>query len=168
LTRYVGAAEAFDADVVVRVTSDCPLIDAEVADQVLGEFCHAEADFAYNDVERGFPRGLDVEVCSREALQKAAQIADCQYQREHVTPALYEHPDIFKVRAVHAEKDFSKHRWTLDTADDLQVIRKIYTHFCNQDDFTWRDIVRLVQRSPDLARINAHVLQKSVHEVAAS
>lgn len=168
LARYVGAAEALAADVLVRVTSDCPLIDAEFADQVLREFFSAHADFAYNDVEHSFPRGLDVEVFSREALHKAAEIADRQYQREHVTPVFYERPDMFKTAIVHADRDFSSYRWTLDTPDDLQLIRTIYSHFSNNSEFTWRDVVALMEGSPDLARMNAHVIQKSIHEVAAS
>lgn len=168
LSRYLGAAEAFAADVVVRVTSDCPLIDAEVADQVLREFFSAHADFAYNDVEHSFPRGLDVEVFSREAFHKAALSANRQYQREHVTPVFYERPDIFKTAIVHADRDFSRYRWTLDTPDDLQLIRTIYSHFSNNVEFTWRDVVALMEKSPDLARMNAHVAQKSIHEVAAS
>lgn len=168
LSRYLGAAEKFAADVVVRVTSDCPLIDAEVADQVLREFFEAHADFAYNDVEHSFPRGLDVEVFSREALHKAAETADHQYQREHVTPVFYERPDMFKIAVVHTEKDFSPYRWTLDTPDDLKLIRAIYSHFSHNAEFTWRDVVALMEKSPDLARMNAHVAQKSIHEVAAS
>lgn len=168
LARFMGAAEAFAAEVVVRVTSDCPLIDAQVADQVLREFFEAHADFAYNDVEHSFPRGLDVEVFSREAFHKAAEIAEHQHQREHVTPVFYERRDMFKIAVVHTEKDFSHYRWTLDTPDDLKLIRAIYSHFSHNVEFTWRDVVALMEESPDLARMNAHVVQKSIHEVAAS
>lgn len=168
LARYLGAAEEFEAEVIVRVTSDCPLIDAGVADQVLQDFFQARVDFAYNDVEHSFPRGLDVEALSREALHKAAEIAERQYHREHVTPIFYESPDLFRVAIVHAEKDYSRYRWTLDTSDDLQLIREIYRHFSDRDNFTWRDVVALMEQSPELARINAHIVQKSGHEVAAS
>ena len=168
LGRYLGAAEKFAADVMVRVTSDCPLIDDIIADQVLQEFFRAKSDFAYNDVEHSFPRGLDVEVFSQEAFHKAAQIADHEYQREHVTPVFYEHPDIFNVAIVHAERDLSHYRWTLDTPDDLQLIRMIYSRFSDRDDFGWRDVVALMEQSPELARVNAHIAQKGGHEVAAS
>lgn len=168
LGRYLGAAEKLKADVMVRVTSDCPLIDPIVADQVLQEFSRAKADFAYNDVEHSFPRGLDVEVFSWEAFHRAARIADHEYQREHVTPIFYEHPDIFSLAIVHAERDLSHYRWTLDTPEDLQLIRTVYSRFSDRDDFSWRDVVALMEESPDLARVNAHVVQKSIHEVPAS
>lgn len=168
LARYLGAAEAFEADVVVRITSDCPLIDPEIADQVVREFLYAPADFAYNDVEHSFPRGLDVEVFSRDAFHKAARMADRSYQREHVTPVFYERPDTFKAAIVRSGTDFSRYRWTLDTPEDLQLIRAIYSHFSGRDDFGWKEIVTLLEESPDLAKMNAHVVQKSVHELAAS
>jgi len=168
LARYVGAAEAFAADVVVRVTSDCPLIDPEIADQVVREFLCGPADFAYNDVEHSFPRGLDVEVFSRDAFHQAARMAGRPYQREHVTPVFYEHPDTFKAAIVCSGRDFSGYRWTLDTPEDLQLIRAIYSHFSRREDFGWREIVKLLETSPDLAKTNAHIVQKSVHEVAAS
>lgn len=168
LARYLGAAEEFEAEVIVRVTSDCPLIDPGVADQVLQDFFSARVDFAYNDVEQSFPRGLDVEALSREALRRAAKLAERQYEREHVTPVFYDRTDLFKMAIVHAEKDFSRYRWTLDTPDDLQLIREIYRRFSDRDHFTWRDAVALMEQSPELARMNLHIVQKRVHEVAAS
>lgn len=168
LARYAGAAEEFAADIVVRVTSDCPLIDAGVVDQVLHEFQRAEADFAYNDVEHSFARGLDAEAFSRQALNTAAQVAHAQYQREHVTPLFYERPDMFKTAIVHAERNFSHYRWTLDTPEDLNLIRAIYRYFAGGDDFRWHDVVALMEQAPELARINAHVAQKPLHEMAAS
>lgn len=168
LARYLGAAEEFKAEVIVRVTSDCPLTDAGVADRVLQDFFQARVDFSYNDVEHSFPRGLDIEAFSREAFERADQNADLQYQREHVTPVFYERPDLFRVAIVHAEQDYARCRWTLDTPDDLHLIREIYSHFSDRDDFTWRDVVALMERSPELARMNSHVVQKGVHEVAAS
>lgn len=168
LARYLGAAEEFEADVIVRITSDCPLIDAGVADRVLQDFFQARVDFAYNDVEHSFPRGLDIEAFLRDAFDRADQSADLQYQREHVTPIFYERPDLFRIVIVRAEQDYSRYRWTLDTPDDLQLIREIYRHFSDRDNFTWRDVVALMEQSPELARMNSRVVQKGVHEVAAS
>ncbi len=166
ISRYLGAAETLSANVVVRITSDCPLIDPELTDQVLGEFCRQKADFAFNDVPNRLPRGLDVEVCSLEALRKANSIADQPYQREHVTPLFYERPDLFKTVAIRAEKDLSHYRWTLDTPQDLTLIRAIYENFSNQNNFSWHEIVELMEREPELARMNSAVVQKSMHDVA--
>ena len=166
ISRYLGAAVAFSADVVVRITSDCPLIDPELADQVLREFCRQKADFAFDDVPDRLPRGLDVEVFSLQALRKADSIADQPYQREHVTPLFYERPDLFKSVAIRAEKDLSHYRWTLDTPQDLTLIRAIYENFGNLNNFSWHDIVELMEREPELARMNSAVVQKSMHYVA--
>lgn len=168
LSRYVNAAEKLNADVVVRITSDCPLIDPEVVDQVVQEFFATRVDLSCNDVEHGFPRGLDVEVFSRAALRKAAQLADRQYQREHVTPLFYERQDLFKTGVVHSEKNFSCYRWTLDTPADLQLIRAVYGHFAGRDEFSWREVVALMEESPEIVRLNAHVVQKRVHGAAAT
>ena len=164
--RYLGATIEFFADAVVRITSDCPLIDPDLADDVLREFCRQKADFAFNDVPDRLPRGLDVEVFSRDALQKADSIADQPYQREHVTPVFYERPDLFKTVATRAKEDLSHYRWTLDTPQDLSLIRAIYENFSNRNDFTWHEIVKLMERKPELARMNLAVVQKSMHDVA--
>jgi spore coat polysaccharide biosynthesis protein SpsF len=167
LERYMQAAEAFLADVVVRITSDCPLIDAGVVDDVLRTFLAEHADFAYNDIPHSFPRGLDVEAFSLAALRGISEISTRKYEREHVTPAFYEHPEIFKTVVIRSDADFSDYRWTLDTPEDLRLIRAIYAHFADRDDFGWREIVHLMQRSPELAAMNSHVVQKCVREVAA-
>jgi len=168
LGRYLGAAEKFTADVMVRVTSDCPLIDPIVADQVLQEFSRAKADFAYNDVEHGFPRGLDVEVFSAEALQRAWQLADAPHQREHVTPIFYERRDLFQTISVGGDRDYSSYRWTLDALDDLHLIRAIYRHFSNDRSFSWRDVIALMEQQPELKQMNANVIQKSLSSVSPS
>jgi len=166
LARYVGAAEEFEADVVVRITSDCPLIDAGMMDDVLEEFFREQADFAFNAVPDRLPRGLDVEVFSRKALGQAARLANDAYQREHVTPIFYERRDLFQVAALGSEEDLSRYRWTLDTVRDLRLIRAIYAHFSNRDDFEWREIAALMLRSPEIATLNSDVVQKTMYEVA--
>jgi len=162
LDRYLRAATHFRSDVIVRVTSDCPLIDPAVADEVVSAFFDGTADLACNDLPCTFPRGLDVEVFSPETLRRAEAIATKSYQREHVTPVIYERPDLFRIASVCGEQDFSQYRWTLDTAEDLQLIREIYAHFENRQDFCWQHVIELMQHRPELAHINAHVVQKTV------
>jgi spore coat polysaccharide biosynthesis protein SpsF (cytidylyltransferase family) len=166
LNRYLRAAKKFQADAIVRITSDCPLIDPQLVDDVIRVFMDQHADYACNVIPRTYPRGLDAEVFSNSALTKASEIADQPYQREHVTPLLYERRDLFRVASTRGEKDFSRHRWTLDTPEDLRLIREIYSALANRDDFGWREALEVVERSPELAGLNAHVRQKLVRESA--
>ncbi len=164
LDRYYRAARAFHADVVVRITADCPLIDAEVTDSTVRGFLKEQPDYASNALERRYPRGLDTEVMSVDALTRAWRTAKQPYEREHVTPFIYEHPELFRILSVTNDADFSSHRWTLDTAQDLQFIRAVYQRFGNQSDFSWRDVLDLVEREPALSQMNGSVPQKVLRE----
>lgn len=166
LARYCHAADAFRADLIVRITSDCPLIDPAIVDQVTEKCVTDKVDFACNVLPRSFPRGLDTEAFSTAALAKAEKVAHQPYQREHVTPVFYERPDLFRTCSLSAERDCSHHRWTLDTPEDLELIRTIYSHFNNNDDFTWLEVITLMNRLPHLADINAHIVQKPVRSDA--
>jgi spore coat polysaccharide biosynthesis protein SpsF len=165
LDRYYQSAKFSRADVVVRITSDCPLIDPEVTDKTIQAFLDQKPDYASNVLERTYPRGLDTEVMTRQALETAWRESRQPYERAHVTPYLYQNTGKFRLLSVTAEMDCSAHRWTLDTAEDLQFIRAIYGHFRNKDDFHWRDVLALVECEPALARINRHIEQKVLHEV---
>jgi spore coat polysaccharide biosynthesis protein SpsF len=169
LDRYYQAARRFQADVVVRVTADCPLIDPGVVDLTIEEFLRTGADFAANRLpppwKRTYPIGLDTEVCSFAALERAWREADQPYQREHVMPYLYDQEGRFKVALVNHEPDYGALRWTVDTAEDLKFVRRVFAHFSGQHDFTWLDVLALLQREPDLARINAGVPHKTALDV---
>jgi len=165
LDRYYQAARAFPTDLVVRITSDCPLIDPHVTDLTIRAFLSERPDYASNALERTFPRGLDTEVMTASALGRAWRQARQPYEREHVTPFIYEHPEIFKVLPVTNQDDYSSHRWTLDTPEDLEFIRTVYSRFDNRDDFSWRDVLDLLAREPALVYLNRHVEQKVLHEV---
>ena len=163
LDRYYQAASAFRADVVVRITSDCPLIEPEIVDRVVNEFLsyYPEVEYVSNNLERTFPRGLDVEVMSFDALEKAWQ-EDCNpVWREHVTPYLRRHPKKFRTRNVANDIDYSYMRWTVDTIEDLTFVRKIYNHF-QSDNFSWKDVLNLLETHPEWLEINRHVQQKAV------
>jgi spore coat polysaccharide biosynthesis protein SpsF len=168
LDRYLQAAQHFGSDVIVRITSDCPLTDPDVVDNVVRALTEQGADLACNVLTRTYPRGLDAEAFTIEALEKAWRDSDQPYQREHVTPLFYERTEIFRVASVHQDQDFSHYRWTLDTPDDLRLIREIYSHFDNRDHFGWRDVLALMERLPELPTINAHIVQKSVRHGAQS
>ncbi len=164
LDRYFRAAQLSKAEVVVRVTSDCPLIDPEVTDKTIAAFLEQTPDYASNCVVRTYPRGLDTEVMTVQALERAWRAADQPYHRMHVTPYLYEHPGEFKILSVTGEADFSQHRWTVDTPEDLEFVRAIYARFKDRDDFRWPDVLALLDREPALTELNRSVAQKAVHE----
>ena len=164
LDRYYQAARANAADAVVRITSDCPLIDPELVDETVEVFRDEHADYASNVFPRTYPRGLDTEVFSFDALDRAWREAREAHQREHVTPYLYEHPQIFKLASLSGAADYSRYRWTLDTREDLELLRAIYSRFDGRDDFSWQEVLRLMEREPELAELNSQVLQKSVRE----
>ena len=164
LDRYYQAARANAADAAVRITSDCPLIDPELVDETVEVFRDEHADYASNVFPRTYPRGLDTEVFSFDALDRAWREAREAHQREHVTPYLYEHPQIFKLASLSGAADYSRYRWTLDTLEDLELLRTIYSRFHGRDDFSWKEVLRLMEREPELAELNSQVLQKSVRE----
>jgi spore coat polysaccharide biosynthesis protein SpsF len=164
LNRYYRAAEFCGADVVVRITADCPLIDPELADNTIHEFIEQRPDYASNSLVSTYPSGLSVEVFTLAALQRAWQEAKQSHHRVHVTPYLYENPQLFRILSLAAEADYSRYRWTLDTEEDLEAIRAIYQHFANRDTFNWRHALALMERAPEVPAMNSHVRQKALRE----
>jgi spore coat polysaccharide biosynthesis protein SpsF (cytidylyltransferase family) len=164
LDRYHGAAREFRADVVVRITSDCPLIEPEVIDRVGTEFARAAVDYASNVTPQTYPRGLDVEVMTADALSRAWREAREPHQRVHVTPYIYQHPELFRLLPLVAERDYSGHRWTVDTPEDLAFVRAVYERLGDSDLVSWRDVLALLEREPELAGLNRHVRQKALEE----
>jgi len=162
LGRYYEAAKTYGAQVVVRITSDCPLIDPGVIDHVIYAFLSQLLDYASNTLMRTYPRGLDTEVMTTSALGQAYHEAVKPYQRVHVTPYIYENPCLFKLLSVTAETNHSQHRWTVDTQEDLNFVRAIYTRLANGGIFSWRDVLALLTRDPDLAELNIHVSHKTL------
>lgn len=161
LDRYYQTARLHNAKVIVRITADCPLIDPEIVDRTIELFYEENADYATNDVPQTFPRGLDTEVFSMSSLTQAWEEARQPYQREHVTPYFYEHPEIFRIASLLGEIDSTLYRWTLDTEDDLKLLRAVYDRFQNRDTFGYAEVLALMQREPDLMDLNSRVLQKS-------
>lgn len=165
LDRFHQAAEERQADTIVRITADCPLIDPELVDETVRAYQQASpaVDFACNRLpwDRTYPIGTDTEVCSREALDAAWREADQPNQREHVMPYFYENPGRFRVLHVRsADSSLGKMRWTVDEVEDLAFVREVYARF-GRDDFTWREVIDLLRREPELAGINVDVPHKS-------
>jgi len=163
LSRYYGAATEYNIDSIVRITSDCPLIDPKVLDEIVGFFYSGHYDIVSNagkdSSTRTFPRGLDTEVFSYAALQNAHLKANVTYQREHVTPYIYENSQ--SINYYRQEKNYSDYRWTLDTEDDFKAISKIYDYlYKGSHDFYLEEIIELYKEHPELRDINNHIEQK--------
>jgi len=163
LDRYFNAAKFVSADVIIRITSDCPLIDPQITDKTVQAFLDSSPDYAANTIVRTYPRGLDTEVMSMNALARAWQEARKPYEREHVTPYIIEHPDEFKILSVSGDQDYSAHRWTVDTPEDLEFVRAVYDRLKSKAMFSWRDILDLLDHEPELFELNGHVVQKQLH-----
>jgi spore coat polysaccharide biosynthesis protein SpsF len=190
LDRYYQAARLYQADVIVRITADCPLIDPGLIDETVNAFLGINVqqsaireqdspipyilppvayDFAANRLPppwgRTYPIGLDIEVCSFRGLETAWKEADQPHQREHVMPFFYEQPERFRILHLNYEKDYGTLRWTVDTPADLELLRQIFAHFPGRDDFTWLEVLELFQREPELTQINAQVRPKDYRQV---
>jgi spore coat polysaccharide biosynthesis protein SpsF len=164
LDRYYWAAKEYKAENVVRITADCPFIDSEIIDTVIGAFDSAEVDYASNTLERTFPRGLDVEVFSFAALSKAQDMAKEDYQRTHVTPFIYEHPDLFQLHSIVAPVNHTQYRLTVDQIEDLEFARVLYERLDNHNTFSWLDVISILELEPELAAINRDVKQRSLYK----
>jgi spore coat polysaccharide biosynthesis protein SpsF len=169
LDRYWNAAEAFSADIIVRLTADCPLIDPDLIDETVRVLLNDDkrVDFVATRLpwERTYPIGLDVEACKREVLSVAWNEADETYQREHVMPFLYEHPERFSIVLLNAEENYGDLRWTVDTKEDLEFVREVARRVNNRSTFRWRDILRMVTEDPELKDINAGIEHKTHRNV---
>ena len=164
LDRYYQTALSVKAGTIVRITSDCPLIDPDLIEEVIQTFQSSGADYASNSLKLSFPRGLDTEVFSFKSLENAWKNAREDYEKVHVTPYIYRHPEKFKLHTVSSEFDYSKYRWTVDTPDDLKLVREIYSRLEHKENFDWKDVLQIMQSDPSLQLINDHVRQKKLEE----
>lgn len=170
LGRYLKAARATQAEVIVRITADCPLMDPEVIDKTVQAFLerYPYIDFGSNrgtdELVRTYPIGMDVEVMTAEALERANREAKQAYQREHVTPYFYETGQDLRKASVDAKGKYGDQRWAVDTAEDLAFVRAIYAHFPDREDFGFDEVIELLEKQPSLLEINAHVRQKAMRD----
>ena len=191
LDRYYQTAKDLKADIVVRITADCPVIDPALIGDVVRTVTSGQSsadsvqfDFACNRLpppfQRTYPIGLDVEVCTFVALERAWKEAKEPQHREHTMPYFYEgvklitenrslqtgtSPRGFRIALLNHTTDFGDYRWTVDTPEDLEFIRQVYSHFDGRDDFTWKDVLDLVHNEPKLMEINAGVKHKTLKDI---
>ena len=188
LDRFHGAAIAFNATTIVRVTADCPFIDPVLIDetiQLLERPINGHSiDFAANRLpppyHRTFPIGLDVEVCTMHALQKAWKDSSELFHREHVMPYLYEDTPLvdiadgnqwgiskagFNIAVLNAKVDEGEKRWTVDTPEDLAFARVLVPLLPNELHFDWMDMIEITRQHPEIASINSEVKHKTMKDV---
>lgn len=163
LARYYEAALEFKADIIVRITSDCPIIDAKVVDRTIKYFVEHEYDYVSNTIDRTYPRGMDTEVFSFKALEKAYIESFLNRDREHVTAYFYSNPQKFKIGSVKNESNFSKYRWTVDTVEDFELIKLIIEKLYKENPhFTMNEAISLMEQNPNWYKINEHIEQKKI------
>jgi spore coat polysaccharide biosynthesis protein SpsF (cytidylyltransferase family) len=155
LARYLSAAEHVNADVVVRVTSDCPLIDPELCAAVISVRNAAGVDYAANNMPAGFPHGLDCEVFTTSALRKAAESTTVASDREHVTPWLRRSSEVSRSMVVGPGGRLKKMRWTLDFPQDLLFFQKLYEVLPSGAIEPWWKISDLLVARPEISQLNA-------------
>ncbi len=159
LSRYVGASVKFEADLIVRITADCPLIDPETLDNVVEQLIARkdEYDYASNVIERTYPRGLDTEAFFLKTLMRCDQLGKSERSREHVTSLIREErPDAFRCLSIKDTQDNSDLRWTVDTKADLEFMRSIYTAMnVTEKQPTYYEMVEFVRSRPELTTINS-------------
>ncbi len=159
LDRHYQAGLLYDADAVVKIPSDCPLIDPLIIDKVLQYYLDNDFDFVSNLHPATYPDGNDVEVMSWKTIEKAWRNASRTLEREHTTPYIWENPEQFKIANVawEAGQDYSmSHRWTIDYPEDFTFIKTVYEHlYPAKRDFNLQDILALTDQNPDIYAINA-------------
>jgi len=165
LSRYYFAAKENNIDLIVRITSDCPCIDADNTDLTIDDHINKMADYTTNSLVRTYPHGLDVEVFNFNALEKAYKNAAKEYEKEHVTPYINRNPQIFKINIVKAPKELYAPdiRITLDTEEDYALLCAVYDFLYPKNKyFNAYDIVNLFNEKPWLKLINKKIIQKKI------
>jgi spore coat polysaccharide biosynthesis protein SpsF len=164
LARVLDAARACDAELIVETTGDCPLIDPALVDQVVEAFREGGADYCSNNLERTFPRGMDVQVFPTAVLAEVATLTDDPADREHVSLYIYEHPERYRIRTVRSGRPgLGDLRLTVDTPEDLALVRAIFDELHPRDPAFGLDaVLDLLAERPDLAALNREVVQKPV------
>lgn len=168
LDRYYHAALATKADVVIRITSDSPLFDPVILCAMLAQFHKfrsrgAKVDYLSNTMERTYPLGLGAEIFTMAALSKAFVEASKDYEREHVTPYFYLHPELFSLHSFTSPVDLSRYRWTLDTPEDFQMIQAIYRGLYRPGNiFSTEQVLDFLATHPEIVKLNAHIEQKKL------
>ncbi len=158
LDRYYQSASIFNVEHIIRITADCPLIDPSVIDEIVDYYQSRDDDYVSNTINPSYPDGLDTEIFSFKALERAWAEAEKPSEREHVTPYIYNHPEFFKIYNYANDVDRSHMRWVLDEAADYKFIAEVYRRLYKEGGiFFMRDIMDLLSKYPELNDINKNI-----------
>ncbi len=163
LSRYQEAASQFEATTVVRLTSDCPMLDPRVVEDALHlYFSGAKYDYVSNMLEPTYPQGMAVEVVSSDALRMADLEARDPAEREHVTPFIYWRPERFRLGSLRMEPNLTRHRWTVDTPEDFDLVsRMIGLLGADFSTYKLQDALHVLGEHPEWENINSHIRQRN-------
>ena len=161
LNRFYESAKSLKADIVVRITGDCPLVDSMLVDQCIQEYKSAQVDYFSNVDPATFPNGLDIEVMSFESIKRANNETNSEYDREHVTPYIRNSSTFSKASMKHVE-DLSHQRWSVDEPEDLIVVTNIFEHFSPNLYFDWQQVLELLQSQPKLFQANQNIKRRTL------
>ena len=169
LSRFYYSAKENNADIIVRVTSDCPCIDFEILDKMLiyfkEKYKEKQVDYLSNTIKRTYPRGYDIEIFTFSALEKSYINAEKEYEREHVTPYIYDKTNNFLKLSFENKEDYSEYRVTLDTIEDFIVIKNIFENLYYKNPyFKLNDVVQYLNNNLHIVDINKHIEQKKLGE----
>lgn len=168
LDRYYQAAVSVNADNIIRVTADCPLIDPYLIDELFGLYVKEQADFAANRLpppwHRTYPIGLDTEIVSMKMLKTAWENATEKYEREHIMPWFYDTPGRCRIYIRDHSVDYGMHRWTVDTHEDYQMMQALFEKI-DPHNASWTDVLKVISENPELEMINAGSKAKDVKVV---
>lgn len=169
LSRYYETAFDKGYETIIRITSDCPLIDPKIIDNMIRYFNNEnekyQLDYLSNSLKETFPRGFDVEIFTFNSLKEAYENATLEYEKEHVTPYIYLNQDKFTIKNYYNSNKYQNYRLTLDTYEDYLVIKNIYDNIYKEDSmFFYEDIISYLNQYPEIANINQHIKQKELGE----
>jgi len=160
LKRYYDTAKKYNADIILRVTGDCPLIDPKLADNLINFFKKKKVDYVSNNLTTTFPHGLDMEVFSFKALKNAYLRSTKKYQKEHVTYYITENKK-FKKANFASYINYSDQRWTIDQKEDLRLISLIIKNYYPNIYFSWKKVIKFMKENKHLNKINNHLKQNT-------
>ena len=163
LSRYAEAASLFDSQIIIRICADSPLLDPVIIDDFVIEFLSSNKKYDYlsNTINQTYPLGMNVEIFTKTALEEANVLAKYKYEREHVTPYIYNNPLRYRICQKHLQEDFSKIRLTVDVVEDFNLIKLLIEHFHSQiTNLGLDEILSFYVSCPDVFKINSHIKQK--------